>query len=259
MGVEVWRLRPEWRAPVACAAPPEVTEPAAPLAEELAATAVVVAPPTPVLAPLPASVIEPPLSEPLPGAVILPMTVASDWDGLAAQVRDCTRCGLHQGRQQAVFGSGDRHARWLFIGEGPGAEEDRQGEPFVGPAGQLLTSMVAALGMQRHEVYIANVVKCRPPGNRDPEAAEVASCIGYLQRQIELVQPAVIVLLGRVAAHAMLQTEQPLGSMRGQMYRYAGDVPMIVTYHPAYLLRSPQDKRKAWQDLCLAKRVMASI
>lgn len=255
MGVDVWRLRSEWRTPLA---PDQVESLEHVVAESVATPDAVCAPAAaePVQSVASVAYIEPAMTPSSEKQLPAQFAIAQDWEGLAAQVRECTRCDLHHGRQQAVFGSGDRNARWLFIGEGPGAEEDRQGEPFVGPAGQLLTSMIAALGMSRREVYIANVVKCRPPGNRDPELDEVANCIGYLQRQIALIQPSVIVLLGRVAAHAMLRSEQPLGTMRGQVYRHDDHIPMIVTYHPAYLLRSPQDKRKAWQDLCLAKRVM---
>lgn len=235
LGVEVWQLRPEYRS---------VAETPVVAAESLV---------------------------PDPGLVQIPVhtettaqmptfAVANDWDGLQQQVQRCTRCDLHHGRQQAVLGTGSRTARWLFIGEAPGAEEDKQGEPFVGAAGVLLNAMLSALGLRRDEVYITNVVKCRPPGNRDPATLEIASCTSYLHRQIELVSPGVIVLLGRIAAHTLLQTHQPLASLRAQLYHYGEHgIPMVATYHPASLLRSPQDKPKAWQDLCLAKQGIAAV
>jgi DNA polymerase len=179
----------------------------------------------------------------------------TDWETLAASVRDCTRCGLHTTRTQTVFGTGNRQAQWLFVGEAPGADEDRQGEPFVGRAGQLLKVMIAALGLKREEVYIANVLKCRPPENRDPQVEEVAQCEPYLMQQIGLIQPKLIVALGRHAAHSLLKTETALGKLRGQRHSYQG-TPLVVTYHPAYLLRSPGDKRKAWQDLLLARGIV---
>ena len=178
-----------------------------------------------------------------------------DWPALEQAVRECTQCGLHATRTQTVFGVGDRRAKWMFIGEAPGADEDRQGEPFVGRAGQLLNAMLFAMKLKREEVFIANVLKCRPPGNRDPQPQEVEHCESYLIRQIELIQPRLIVALGRHAAHSLLKTETPLGKLRGQRLSYHG-TPLIVTYHPAYLLRSPADKRKVWDDLCLAKRIL---
>lgn len=181
--------------------------------------------------------------------------VSMDWTELETAVRACTKCPLHATRTQTVFGVGNRHARWMFIGEAPGADEDRQGEPFVGRAGQLLNAMLFAMGLKREEVYIANVLKCRPPGNRDPQPEEVAQCEPYLLRQIDLIRPALIIALGRHAAHSLLKTEVPLARLRGQRLSYHG-TPLIVTYHPAYLLRNPADKRKAWDDLCLAKTVM---
>lgn len=184
-----------------------------------------------------------------------PVSADSEWTALEAAVRVCTKCPLHEGRTQTVFGVGDRHAKWLFIGEAPGAEEDRQGEPFVGRAGKLLNAMLFAIGLKREEVFIANVLKCRPPGNRDPQPNEVEQCEPYLKRQIELLQPKLIVALGRHAAHSLLRTEQPLNRLRGQKFSYQG-IPLIVTYHPAYLLRSPLEKRKAWDDLMHARRLM---
>lgn len=157
-------------------------------------------------------------------------------------------------RSQTVFGVGDRNAGWLIIGEAPGAEEDRQGEPFVGRAGQLLNAMLAGLGLRREQVYIANILKCRPPDNRDPKPQEAEACHGYLQRQIELLQPKMVLAVGRIAAQNLLHSEAPIGKLRGRVHRLDNGVPCVVTYHPAYLLRSPLEKRKAWQDLCLARR-----
>ena len=183
-----------------------------------------------------------------------------DWDALRARVASCERCELHATRTQTVFGVGATTARWMFIGEAPGADEDRQGEPFVGRAGQLLTSMIRALGLRREEVFIANVLKCRPPGNRDPKPEEAASCRGYLERQIELVDPTLIVAVGRIAAQNLLATETPLARLRGKVHSLgARGRPLIVTYHPAYLLRSPAEKRKAWQDLVFAKSTFAQL
>jgi uracil-DNA glycosylase family 4 len=185
-------------------------------------------------------------------------TVATlDWETLQRTVAACTQCALHKTRKQTVFGVGNPQARWLFIGEAPGADEDAQGEPFVGRAGQLLNAMLFAMGLKREEVYIANILKCRPPGNRDPQPNEVECCEPYLLRQIALIQPRLIVALGRHAAHSLLKTETPLARLRGQRLSYHG-TPLIVTYHPAYLLRSPGEKRKVWDDLCLAKRVVGS-
>jgi DNA polymerase len=183
-----------------------------------------------------------------------------DWEPLREMVAACTRCALHETRTQTVFGVGSRSARWMFIGEAPGAEEDRQGEPFVGRAGQLLTSMLRALGFGRDDVYIANVLKCRPPGNRDPRPEEAAQCRGYLERQIELVSPALIVAVGRIAAQNLLATDTALARLRGKVHALGPrGWPMIVTYHPAYLLRSPGEKRKAWQDLLFARQVYGRI
>ena len=180
---------------------------------------------------------------------------AMDWDTLAQTVAGCSRCDLHKTRTQTVFGVGPRLAQWLFVGEAPGAEEDRQGEPFVGPAGQLLNAMLFALGLKRDEVYIANVLKCRPPNNRDPQPQEVSCCEPYLQRQIELLQPRVIVALGRHAAHSLLKSDAPLSRLRTGQHTYH-DIPLVVTYHPAYLLRTPSDKRKTWEDLCRAQAIV---
>lgn len=181
---------------------------------------------------------------------------ANAWQLFVDEVRTCTRCALHASRTQAVFGVGNVNAQWMFVGEAPGVEEDRQGEPFVGAAGRLLNAMLLALGLKREQVYIANVLKCRPPQNRDPQGSEIAACLGYLQRQIEAVAPHVIVAMGRFAAHSLLKTDLPLGKLRGQRLSF-GATPLIVTYHPAYLLRNPIDKRKAWDDLRLARSLVA--
>ncbi|MGE5625891.1 MAG: uracil-DNA glycosylase [Bacillota bacterium] len=178
---------------------------------------------------------------------------AMDWAALKAAVKSCTACGLRVGCTQTVFGVGDERAKWLFIGEAPGADEDKQGEPFVGRAGQLLNSMIAALGLKREDVYIANILKCRPPNNRDPAPSEAELCRPFLERQIALIQPRLIVALGRIAAQNLLNTETPIGKLRGAVHRL-GSLPVVVTYHPAYLLRSPGEKRKAWVDLQLAMR-----
>lgn len=198
-------------------------------------------------APLPATPASP--RAPVDGGGAIAML---DWSELEARVSACQRCRLCEKRTNTVFGVGDRAAEWMLIGEAPGENEDKQGEPFVGQAGKLLDSMLRALALARGEnVYIANVVKCRPPGNRNPEPDEAASCEPYLRRQVALVKPRLIVALGRVAAQNLLKTDASISSLRGRVHRYE-DVPVIVTYHPAYLLRSLQDKSKAWVDLCLA-------
>jgi len=182
-----------------------------------------------------------------------------DWGELKQRVSGCTQCALHTTRTQTVFGVGDPEADWMLIGEAPGAEEDRLGDPFVGQAGRLLDNMLAAIDLHRTKnVYIANVLKCRPPGNRNPEPEEVAKCSPHLLRQIELVQPKLIVAMGRFAAQTLLNTDASIASLRGRLYRYAGR-PLIVTYHPAYLLRNLPDKAKAWADLVFARKTMASL
>ncbi|VWC26623.1 DNA polymerase [Burkholderia lata] len=197
-----------------------------------------------------------PPGDPVPVAESRPVgtpVAALDWDALAARVADCTLCRLCEKRTNTVFGVGDREADWMLIGEAPGENEDKQGEPFVGQAGKLLDNMLQSLSLKRGDnVYIANVIKCRPPGNRNPEPDEVASCEPYLQRQVALVKPKLIVALGRFAAQTLLKTDASIASLRGRVHAYEG-VPVIVTYHPAYLLRSLQDKSKAWADLCLAR------
>jgi DNA polymerase len=185
---------------------------------------------------------------------------AQAWQSLRAEVALCMRCELCRTRTQTVFGVGDKRAQLLVIGEAPGAEEDRQGEPFVGRAGQLLNSMLRAAGSPRENVYIANVLKCRPPGNRDPRPDEVASCLPYLHRQVELLQPLLILAVGRIAAQNLLATDTPIGRLRGQVHRFGvSGRPLIVTYHPAYLLRSPSEKRKAWVDLKFVRTELARL
>ncbi len=180
------------------------------------------------------------------------------WPELRTLAAECRACGLCEQRKQAVFGVGSETAPWLFIGEGPGADEDEQGDPFVGQAGRLLDSMLTAIGCKRgREVYIANVVKCRPPGNRMPTHEEAEACAPFLDRQIELLQPKLIVALGKTAATRLLATEASLASLRGKVHRYR-DIPVVVTYHPAYLLRTLHDKSKAWEDLLLARRTLAA-
>lgn len=187
-----------------------------------------------------------------------PATPASDatapgnWSDLEAAVSGCTRCALARRRTRTVFGVGARSARWMIVGEAPGAEEDRRGEPFVGRAGRLLDAMLAAIGLARAEVFITNIVKCRPPGNRDPAPEEADACWPYLERQIELVNPALLLAVGRVAAQRLLGVETPVGRLRKRVHEGPGGRPLVVTYHPAYLLRTPTAKRAAWEDLKLA-------
>jgi DNA polymerase len=180
------------------------------------------------------------------------------FDALVADIAECRACGLSTTRRRTVPGVGARDAAWMFVGEAPGADEDAQGEPFVGRAGQLLTSMLKAIGLERSQVYIANILKCRPPGNRDPKPEEAAHCTPYLERQIELIAPRIILVVGRIAAQTLLQTDTPIGRMRGRLYSFGPRAtPVVVTYHPAYLLRSPGEKRKAWSDLLFAQDVLA--
>lgn len=207
-------------------------------------------------APVPA-MLETPV-EPVPSEAPGSTGDTRDWTALETEVSACTKCALHKTRTQTVFGVGNCNAKWMFIGEAPGADEDRQGEPFVGKAGQLLNAILFAMGLKREEVYICNVLKCRPPGNRDPQPEEVAQCEPYLIRQIELIRPQLIVALGRHAAHSLLKTEVPLAKLRGQKLSYHG-TPLFVTYHPAYLLRNPADKRKVWDDLCRARTAMMNM
>ncbi len=254
MGIDVWVDR----------ASPDAVEDA-PAAAEPAGAPAPQDPPAPV-APLSAPTSAPPVAAPAkskaprkPAPVRSPAPAAADgtvaamsWAQLQAAVSGCEACPLHETRTQTVFGTGSEEARWMFVGEAPGAEEDRQGEPFVGRAGQLLNAMLTATSQERRSVYIANILKCRPPRNRDPSAAEVAQCSPYLTRQINIVAPKLLIALGRVAAQRLLQTDAPLGRLRGTVHEYdTGEqkIPLIVTYHPAYLLRSPREKAKAWEDL----------
>ena len=184
---------------------------------------------------------------------------SAELNKLKQEVAACQQCCLHETRTQTVFGVGNPNADWLIIGEAPGADEDRQGEPFVGRAGKLLNSMLIAMGLSREQVYIANILKCRPPNNRDPKSEEVVQCEGYLRKQIELIQPKIILAVGRIAAQNLLKVDTPIGKMRGNQYQYPdSELPVVVTYHPAYLLRSPREKRKVWEDLKIAMRTYKS-
>ena len=200
------------------------------------------------------SLVSPPAEYEAPRSVNL----EHDWHTLQQQVANCRNCSLCETRTQTVFGVGNRRAGWLLIGEAPGQDEDLQGEPFVGRAGQLLNEMLRAIGLRREEVYIANMLKCRPPHNRDPEAAEIAACRDYLQRQIQLLRPKLIMTVGRIAAQNLLNTQQSLAKLRGARYQYA-DTPVVVVHHPSYLLRSPLEKAKAWEDLQYAWTVYNSL
>ena len=223
------------------------------------------APPTESV-PVPASPVTPHQSRPISHAVSVTDTgdrrseiMSLDWVPLKARVASCTDCPLHAKRNKTVFGVGDENADWLFVGEGPGADEDAQGEPFVGQAGKLLDNMLAAISLKRGaNVYIANLIKCRPPGNRNPEPGEALRCEPYLHRQIELIRPKLIIALGKVAAANLLASDASVASMRGKVHQYRG-FPLIVTYHPAYLLRNLADKAKAWSDLCFAVRTMQGL
>ena len=196
-------------------------------------------------------------SKPAVSNPAIPEIAPAGWIPLKAAVSGCVKCGLHKTRTQTVFGVGDENADWMLIGEAPGAEEDRLGDPFVGQAGKLLDNMLAAIGLSRSaNVYIANVLKCRPPGNRNPTPEEVAQCSPHLLQQIELIKPKLIVAMGRFAAQTLLETSASIASLRGRVHQYAG-VPLIVTYHPAYLLRTLEDKAKTWEDLLFAKKVMS--
>ena len=184
----------------------------------------------------------------------------SEWSALQQRVSVCTLCDLHKDRTQTVFGVGNRDADLMIIGEAPGAEEDRQGEPFVGRAGKLLNAMLSAIGFRRKEVFIANILKCRPPQNRDPLPGEAAVCESYLLEQIALIRPRMILAVGRIAAQNLLKVQTPIGKMRGQRYTFGAlNIPVVVTYHPAYLLRSPAQKRVVWQDLLVVKRTMEAV
>ena len=216
----------------------------------------------------PAAARQPPSDARRPDGATLPPSAGTpggaglDWAGLRAAVEQCQACGLCETRTRTVFGAGPQDARWLVVGEAPGAEEDASGEPFVGQAGRLLDAMLASVGLDRgRNVFIANVVKCRPPGNRNPSPEEAASCLPFLRRQIELLRPDLVLLLGRVAAHALLETDAAVGSLRGRVHALrvgANEFPAVVTWHPSYLLRRPEDKALAWADLCLARAAVAS-
>ena len=191
---------------------------------------------------------------------LAPQVADMDWNELRTAVAACERCTLHSTRTQTVFGVGNPSARWMFIGEAPGMDEDRQGEPFVGRAGQLLNAMIRALGFAREDVFIANILKCRPPNNRDPKPEEAVSCRGYLERQVALVNPTLVIAVGRISAQSLLATDTTIAKLRGKVHSFgARNWPLVVMYHPAYLLRSPGEKRKAWQDLLFAKQVFARV
>ncbi|HEX5787896.1 MAG TPA: uracil-DNA glycosylase [Woeseiaceae bacterium] len=247
MGIDVWLPRdPVAGAPVAAASPDAGASAAAPPATDTVAATVAATSAAAAAADGGA------VAGAVAGAI-----AGLDWDALRRRVADCTSCALHCGRTQTVFGVGDPGASWMFIGEAPGAEEDRRGEPFVGRAGKLLDEMLRSLGLARDRVYIANTVKCRPPGNRNPTGAEAQACRAFLDRQIELVAPDVIVAVGKVSAGNLLGTDEPIGRLRGRAHRL-GTIPLVVTYHPAYLLRSPAQKRLVWADLCLARELAQS-
>lgn len=255
----LWRLR---RAdPVEDAQP----EPPAPVPEPVVAAPV--SAPAPASRPVPLARFVPPVAAPAEAPIEAPArrpAPAGDiaglgWEDLEARIRECDACALCKRRKQAVPGVGDRQADWLFVGEGPGAEEDERGEPFVGQAGRLLDNMLASIGLARgNDVYIGNAVKCRPPNNRTPETDELAACFPYLERQIALIKPRLIVALGRPAAQALLNQEVRIAAARGKLFEF-GDIPVVVTYHPAYLLRNLADKAKAWEDLCFARATMKRL
>jgi uracil-DNA glycosylase family 4 len=239
---------------------PRVADRGAPDASAAAPTVAVMAQtPQPLTAP--AESTQPPAATPVAQGPVISTLPAADpalaWPQLIAQIAACTACGLSRTRTNTVPGVGDLRADWLVIGEAPGADEDATGEPFVGRAGKLLDAMLRAVGLSRQRgVYITNIVKCRPPNNRDPAPDEAAACAGYLERQIALINPKLILAVGKVAAHNLLGSEEPMSRLRGKVWHWRGtDLPIVATYHPAYLLRSPLEKRKAWDDLCLAQDV----
>ena len=266
MGVDVWVRRPGgaltgvWEPPAGAAEAEVVAAglvgPVEAEAVQAGAVAVEVGEHAP-LRPVPAAMVEPaiPMGQANPGDAI------AQWDALRTEILSCTRCLLHKTRTQGVVGVGPQRTDWMVIGEAPGAEEDRRGEPFVGRAGHLLDAMLHAIGLNRGtNVYIANVLKSRPPGNRDPKPEEVAACLPYLMRQIALLQPRLMLAVGRIAAQNLLNTDMPLGRLRGKVHHFGElNTPLIVTYHPAYLLRTPADKRKAWEDLKFARNVFRQL
>ena len=262
MGVRVFDALPAPQVAVpaapAVAAAPVATQslPAAPVAEPTAASTALSSARAPAPVARPARVTAPVALTPQGDR---PAGIESmDWETLEAAVAGCQACGLCERRRNTVFGVGDQQADWLIVGEAPGEQEDLQGEPFVGAAGKLLDNMLRAIGQSRQDnVYIANVLKCRPPGNRNPEPAEVAQCEPFLRRQVALLQPRIILAMGRFAVQSLLGTTEPIGKLRGRIYDYQG-VPVVVTYHPAYLLRNLPDKAKAWADLCLAMNTLDS-
>jgi uracil-DNA glycosylase len=243
IGIDLWRLRGAERA----ARPAMAGEPTAASGTAAVSGGGTAGAPAPEL-----SLIPPPAAPAMSAA-----EAAAQWEALRSEVLNCTRCPLHATRTQGVLGVGPKRADWLVIGEAPGAEEDRRGEPFVGAAGQLLDAMLRAIGLDRKSnVYIANVLKSRPPGNRDPRPEEVAACLPYLVRQIALLHPRIMLAVGRIAAQNLLGTDAPLGRLRGRVHYFGeSNTPLVVTYHPAYLLRTPADKRKAWEDLKFARSV----
>lgn len=264
MGLKVWSAPEPVAVPSVAAAAPAETVMERPAPAAVAAPAPVPRAPVPVPAPAPApravaELLAPgeglPQRAPRPG---LDRIAAMDWPQLREAVADCRACKLCEGRKNTVFGVGHERAHWMIVGEAPGQQEDQQGEPFVGQAGKLLDSMLRALGLSRAEgpperqVFIANTLKCRPPGNRNPEPEELAQCEPFLQRQIALVQPRIILAMGRFAVQSLLRSNEPIGRLRGRVHEYQG-VPLVVTYHPAYLLRNLVDKARAWEDLCLAQ------
>ena len=246
MGLRVWAVPPAGE-PVAAPSPPSIAE-----AEPVHRSAAVVAP----AAPLSRTAVPQATITALPSAV-----ATMDWPALRTAVASCTACSLCESRRQTVFGVGHPQAHWMIVGEAPGEDEDLRGEPFVGRSGQLLDNMLRAIGLSRQpseppdparQVFIANTLKCRPPGNRNPLPEELARCEGFLIRQIELVQPKIILAMGRFAVQSLLRSTAPIGQLRGRVHRYQG-VPLVVTYHPAYLLRNLAEKARAWDDLCLAQ------
>ena len=262
MGIRLWSPEPaqaEAEAEVAVAAPPQRPVPAVGSAGQPAARAATVAPAPVAPRAAPAAVV---VRAPVAGGAAAGADTL-DWPALREAVAACTACKLCSSRTQTVFGVGHPNAHWMLVGEGPGEQEDQQGEPFVGKSGQLLDNMLRAVALQRgdgtpaQQVYIANAVKCRPPNNRHPEPDELAACAAFLARQVALVQPRIIVALGRAAVQSLLGSNEPIGRLRGRVHHYQ-DVPLIVTYHPAYLLRSPTEKARAWEDLCLAMDTLAA-